>query len=262
MEIYNILIDNLQVNDSAEISQMILSSIINEDDYYEVIIKRINSFFAFQELNENTIKPKLKIIKNLLEKEKDVKGIDDECWGSEEMVEFILSSEGIFKYILENNKKSIINTSFGDKILTSGENILIMLEIFILLIEMNHIKINEYLLSKNFLCIINKIFEDYPWNSFLHNFYTIFVETILKSSLKYFIIGDLAKLVLKYCFNPDTLAINCIGLLGHCWKIANLLWQSSTDDEEIQKILQNIDSWGLFIIKLHQKNALENTEIF
>ena len=78
------------------------------------------------------------------------------------MVEFILSSEGIFKYILENNKKSIINTSFGDKILTSGENILIMLEIFILLIEMNHIKINEYLLSKNFLCIINKIFEDYP----------------------------------------------------------------------------------------------------
>ena len=79
MEIYNILIDNLQVNDSAEISQMILSSIINEDDYYEVIIKRINSFFAFQELNENTIKPKLKIIKNLLEKEKDVKGIDDEC---------------------------------------------------------------------------------------------------------------------------------------------------------------------------------------
>ena len=125
------------------------------------------------------------------------------------------------------------------EIVPAGENLLIVIEIFGLLVEMNQTRIFVFLNSKNFFSIICEVFEKHPWNSFLHNTFLNFVTCALKPLSRDFIIQQLAELVIKYCLKEKS----CLGLVGHCWKVAYLLIEISDNDEDFKQKLNSIESW-------------------
>ena len=255
----NILIDKVFEAETSQNAQVIICSAITEDeDFYLSVIDRIEEIFKGLEVNDKFIeKSLLKIIKSVLEKEKDMKGVDEEYWGSEKTVECIISYGIYFKTRLEAEDDYFIASSFGCNIIPAGENVLIILEILTLLVEMNHEQVNNFLIPNTLCLTASNVFERYPWNSLLHNIYVVFITSVLESPLKYSTVPDLIRILTKYCLNLSINDASRVGLVGHCWKLVEILCQAGTSDDELNRILTSTEVWPHLFQKMDQINRIE-----
>lgn len=247
------VIDKVFDRDFSENSQGIVCLAVTDQEFYQDVLERIGDFFECLGGNDEIIeKSALKVIKSLLEKEKDLKTANDEFWGSEPIVNCIKNYGLSIKALLEK-EKPLIKTTFVLEIVPAGESTILTLEILTLLIDSEHSEILDFLTLHDIFFTSLNIFEKYPWSSFLHTAYISFIDTVLHSSLKFLIVPELANQIIRNTSQspPNT-------LLGPCYKLAELLMKTS-QNEEIQTILQSIENWGSFLEAFNHHNSIHFT---
>jgi hypothetical protein len=253
-----IMINGLGCENLSFCCQSILCGAIYEDEIYAHISKQIGIIFeTIEKGNDKVIVAGFKVIKNMLEKEKDLKFIDEDCWGCEQVVESLTNHFQILDFQVKNEKNERILTSMGIFIEPAGEKTLVMLEIFTLIIEMNQSVLNSMILDNKVLVSIGQVFEKYPWNSFVHVSFINFASSALRSALNNDFARVLCDIVQKYCVIPPPTPNSIAGILPFCWKAVRLLHSSSEIYTNIDNLLEGIEWWPVVVRRLIEKVRIE-----
>ncbi|OMJ87459.1 hypothetical protein SteCoe_10790 [Stentor coeruleus] len=238
------VIENLQSPELCKNAQNVLGEIIFEDEVYNEITEKIPEIFRnLNGKNEDVLTCSLKVIKSILEKEKDLKKIDEDEWGKEEIIENLCLNIGTFKRILVSNFENTLPTSMGGFINPAGEKKLVIFEILSISVETNKNSLYKKLEEEDLLNVLIEVFEMHPWNSFLHNIFVQFCIVVMQSSLASSFSDKVLRIIKKYCLNTEFAYNKCLGLVAYCWKIGENLVEKAKNDEDIAKVLGNDDKW-------------------
>lgn len=238
------VVNNLQSPEFCKNAQNILCEIICEDKVYKKIKGKIPEIFGnLNGISEDVQTCSLKVIKSILEVEKDLKKIDEDEWGNEEIVENLCCNIGNLKKILVFNSGNVLPSSMGGLIHPAGEKKLVIFEILSISIETNKNSIYNKLGEEELLDILIEVFEMHPWNSFLHNIFYQFCIVVMQSSLALSFCDKVLRIMKKYCLEPGYAYNTCLGLAAYCWKIGEILVEKAQKNEDIERFLSNDDKW-------------------
>lgn len=238
------LVEGAKMEDCCANAQEILSTCISEDLVYNIFKAHFKELFInFHESSKHMQKNKLKILKAYLEKEKDLKFIDEDCWGTAETVETIQNYSEIFKQILVTENNPWIRTSMGIEIQTIGIITIIALDIIALLADMRQERVDEIIRFQNLMGNILEVFENHQWSSIFHNNFTNFVMTVLNSNLYSEFLTLLVSFLNKYFFKSDENSQKSDGFLAACYKTGAIIMSFAKSSNLIQENLNENALW-------------------
>jgi hypothetical protein len=224
-------------------SSEIICSGISEDliynlfkDFFEIL------FENWENQCQEVKKCKLKVIKAFLEKEKDLKIIDEDSWGSSSTIILILKYSEVLKSSLDTSKNDEILTSSSKSIPRIGETCLIALDICALLADMRQPSINSLINEKKIIENALILFKRHQLSSMFHTCFTNFILTYLNSDLSQ------ETALFLYHFLSQNLGIVenndiCRGFFANCLKTAAILLKQSENNLLIQEVLHSQPGW-------------------
>lgn len=241
-----------RVNDPSVLisynSAGILGKVGKEEEIFEVLtgefmvdllLSHLNSEFKFVVRNSGWV---LKYILSL---------------APEKVVGLVNKEIGNLARILCEDFSPEVQTQFGLKIEKFGEHRLAILDIFSLLCLHAEAQVVDFIPQ-----ILN-LFQSFAWNSYFHNSFTSFIESILNSQNKVLVEvlsrSNFPSLLINLTENSLVEAKGKVliskGNVGHLYKIINILVNSKVD--VICDALKVAASWNEFETKLQSYNEVE-----
>jgi len=217
-------------------------------------------FYNLDSRNLDVLKSSGKVLKAILHTFKYEEGVIENCAGHFEKIINILNTP------LEISNKNTLRCEI--KIL--GEPKLLMIEMLSTLCIMSSNEIITKIISNKLIEKVTLYFEEFNWNSSLHENFFHLVDTILKyesSELLKVLLetSNLPKILIKLANSP------CVdngkklirrGSMGYVFKLANLLAKFKDRSDYIKSYLNNDIDWKSFeITVLAKQNAINNLEL-
>lgn len=238
------LVDGTKSEECCTNAQEILSACIVEDPIYQKFKGYAEEMFLdFYEKSRKVQLNRLKVIKVFLEKEKDLKFIDEDFWGTEETVDVIQKHSELYEKWLSTENNPWILMSMGIKIQTVGFNIMVALEIIGLFVDMRQERVNEIITSEKLMEKVLGLLENHQLSSVFHNNFTNFAMICLSSALFSKFVSLLLPFLSKYFITTNENPQKSFGFLATCYKTGSMLMNLSKTNNQIQEILENNQTW-------------------
>ena len=260
LEILEMLSNALNSLESCENASKIICFGLPEDFIFMKYKNLFESIFEDWTSSEIITKNKLKVIKIFLEKEKDLKFIDEDSWGTPQTVRVLVKNSENLYVGLDTAKNEEIMTSCKTKITKLGESCLVTLEIWGIMADMRHPSVNSLFKSLKVVEQSLVLFKRHQLSSIFHVCFTNFMINCLNSDLYLETSQLLYQFLVSTFQDPEQSRVEQ-GFLANCYKSGSILIKTIENYLILQETLASQQGWGEFVSFISSKMTINSNLI-